>query len=89
MYKNGKKSQKITNLLDYKDDNDPKFQTKKWHIINDQNNGQYGIGDERDSTIKFSTEVVKTFLVYYSDAYILLTGNVIVVGGDDNTKGSL
>ena len=61
-------SQKITNLLDYKDDNDPKVQTKKWHINNDQNHGQYGKGDTNDSTIKFSTEVVKPFLVDYSDA---------------------
>ena len=35
-------SQKITNLLDHKDDNDPIFETKKWYIINDLNNGQYG-----------------------------------------------
>ena len=28
-------SQKIINLLDHKDDNDPKFQTKKWYILND------------------------------------------------------
>ena len=28
-------SQKIINLLDHKDNNDPKFQTKKWYIIND------------------------------------------------------
>ena len=55
-------SQKIINLLDHKDDNDPKFQTKEWYIINDQNNGQY----DEDSTGKLSTEVVKPFLVDYS-----------------------
>ena len=38
-------SQKIIYLLDHKDEDDPKYQTKKWHIINDQNNGQYGKGD--------------------------------------------
>ena len=55
-------SQKIINLLDHKDDdNDPKFQTKKWHIINGQNNGQYSMGDSNDSTIKFSTEILKPF----------------------------
>ena len=42
------------------------FKQKKWYIINDQNNGQYGKGNENDSTIKFSTEVVKPFLVDYS-----------------------
>ena len=45
-----------------------KFKQKKWHINNDQNHGQYGKGDTNDSTIKFSTEVVKPFLVDYSDA---------------------
>ena len=36
-----------------------KFPTRKWYIINDQNNVKYGKGDENDSTIKFNTEVVK------------------------------
>ena len=56
-------------------------------IINDQNNGQYGKGQQNDSTIKFYTEVIKPYLCdYLSDAYILVTGNMTVVGGDDNTK---
>ena len=55
-------SQKIINLLDHKDEDDPKIHTKKWYIINDQNNGQYGKGRENDSTIKFSTEIVKPFI---------------------------
>ena len=80
------KSQKIINLLDHKDDDDPRFQTKKWYIINDQNNGQYGEGDENDSTVKFSTDIVKPFLVDYSDAYILVTGDIKVVDGDDDTN---
>ena len=54
-------SQKNINLLDYRDEDNPKFQTKTWHVINDQNNGQYGKGDENKPTIKFSTEVVKSF----------------------------
>ena len=84
MHKNG--IIKIINPLDHKDDNDPKFQTKKWHIINDQNNGQHGIGDSNNSTIKFSIEILKAFICDYSDAYILLIGNITVVGGDDNTR---
>ena len=31
-------SQKIINLLEHKNEEEPKFQTKKWYIINDQNN---------------------------------------------------
>ena len=79
-------SQKIINLLNHKDEDDPKFLTKKWYIINDQNNGQYGKGSENDSAIKFNPEVVKPFLVDYSDAYILVTGDIKVVGGGDDTN---
>ena len=39
-------SQKIIHLLEYEDEDNPKFQTKKWYVINDQNNGQYGKGEE-------------------------------------------
>ena len=78
-------SPKIINLLEHSDYDDLKFQTKKWYIINDQNNGQYGKGNENDSTIKFSTEIVKS-LVDYSDAYILVTGDIKVVDGNNNTN---
>ena len=78
-------SQKIINLLEQADSEDLKFLTKKWYIINSQNNGQYGKGNQNDSTIKFSTEIVKSFLVDYSDAYILVTGDIKVVGGNDDT----
>ena len=54
--------------------------------INDQNNGQYGEDDINDNTIKIDTEAVKPFLCDYSDAYILVTGDITVVGGDVNTK---
>ena len=79
-------TQKIINLLENSDDEEVNFQTKKWYIINDQNNGQYGKGNENDSTIKFNTEVIKPTLSDYSDAYILVTGDIKVIGGDDNTK---
>ena len=53
-----------------------KFATRKWYIINDRNNGQYGRGNENDSTIKFETKVIKPNLCDYSDAYILVTGDI-------------
>ena len=56
------------------------------HFINDQNNGQYSEGDENDSTINIGTDVVKPFLVDYSDAYILVTGDIKVLGGNNDTK---
>ena len=46
-------TQKIVNLLNYSDNESLKFATRKWSIINDQNNGQYGEGNENDSNIKF------------------------------------
>ena len=79
-------SQKIKNLLDHKDGDDLKYQTEKWYNINDRNNGQYDEGDGNDKPIKIDTEVVKPFLYDYADAYILVTGDIAVVGGDGNTK---
>ena len=79
-------SQKIINLLEQSDEDDLKFKRKKWYIINDQNNGQYGKGNQNDSTIKFSTEIIKSFFVDYSEAYILVTGNITVADGNNNTK---
>ena len=67
LYKDGR--QKIINLLEESDDDDLKFQTRRWNIVNDQNNGQYGKGDENNHTIKFNTEVIKPNLIDFSDAY--------------------
>ena len=35
------------------DNESSKFATRKWYVINDQNNGEYGEGKENDSSIKF------------------------------------
>ena len=80
------KAQKVINLLENSDDKESNFQTKKWYIINDQNNGQCGRGDENDSTIKFNSEIIKSHLTDYSDAYILVTGDIAAVGEDSNTR---
>ena len=79
-------SQKIINLLNNNDIESQKPTTKKWYIINDQNNGQYGEGNGNDSTIKVETKVIKHNLCDYSDAYILVTGDIIVNEGDANTN---
>ena len=53
-------AQKIVNLLEESSDEElSEFAKRKWYIINEQNNGQYGEGGENDSTIKFETEVIK------------------------------
>ena len=63
-----------------------KFTTKKWYIINDQNNRQYEVGNENDSTIKFETKVIKPSLCDYSDAYILVIRDIKVtnIAADTN-----
>ena len=79
-------TQKIVNLLNGSDNETSKFATRKWYIINDKNNGQYNRGNENDSSIKFETKVVKLNLCDYSDAYILVTGdiNVAIVAANTN-----
>ena len=71
-------TQKIANLLNDSYNESLKFVTRKWYIINDQNNGQYGIGNENDSTIKFKTKVIKPIFCDYPDAYIHVTGDTNV-----------
>ena len=78
-------TQKNINLLNCSDNESSKFATRKWHIINDQNNVQYGNGDENGTTIKFETKVIKSNFCGYSDAYVLVTGDIAAVGGDQNT----
>ena len=79
-------SQKIINLLDHKDEDDPRFETRKWYIVNDHNNGNYSPSDDVRSIVKFDTEIVKPFLCDYSDAYILVSGNIKAQNGNDATR---
>ena len=79
-------TQKIVNLLNDSDNESSKFATRKWYIINDQNNGQYGRENENESTIKFEIKVIKPNLCYYSDAYILVTGDIKVADVAANTN---
>ena len=80
------KTQKIVYLLSDSDNESSKFATRKWYIINDQNNKQYGRGNENGATIKFNTEVIKPNLCDYSDAYILVTGDIKVADVAANTN---
>ena len=79
-------TQKIVSLLNDSDNESSRFVTGKWYIVNDQNNGQYGRGNENDSTIKFETKVIKPNLCDYSDAYILVTGGIKVEDIAANTN---
>ena len=65
-------TQKITNLLNKSDLDSKKFVTKKWCIINSQTTPPYNIGYSN----KFDTKVIKPNLRDYSEAYILVKGNI-------------
>ena len=51
-----------------------KFVTRKWKIVNDNSKANYGAG----SKIIYDTEVSKSNLCDYKDAYILVIGNITV-----------
>ena len=78
--------QKIANLLGNDDSESSKFATRKWYVINDQNNTNCGERNEDGTTVKFETQVIKSNLCDYSDAYILVTGDITATGGDANTR---
>ena len=79
-------TQKIVNSLADADNESSKFATRKWYFINDQDNIDYGEGNEDSTTVKFETKVIKSNLCDYSDAYILVTGDITATGGDANTR---
>ena len=75
-------TQKIVNLLNGSDNENSKFATKKWYVIDSESKGNYS----QDDPIKFLTKSLESSLCDYSDAYILVTGNITVTGGNANTK---
>ena len=68
--------QKITICLDTAfDDKDlPRFFTKKWSKVFDQSEKNYSPNKE----IRIKTSILRPDLCDYSDAYILVEGNIIV-----------
>ena len=76
-------NQNIINLLD-KDDTDSKhFATKKWYIINDENNTNYGVnkdtGADNPDTIKYDTRVLKSNLCDYAFWLMVLLEQLILL----------
>ena len=86
-------NQKIFNLLDKIDTDSKHFATKKWYIINDENNTNYGVnndtGADNPDTIKCDTRVLKPNLCDYAEAYILINGTIRETGGNNNTRLAL
>ena len=67
-------NQKTLNLLN--EASDSKFTTRKWNMVNDQSNANYDIGNK----IIYNTEVLKSNLCDYNDAYILAKGDIAITG---------
>ena len=68
--------QKIVNYLDTISDNKdlPKFVTKKWTEVYDQSQRNYDVNKE----IRIKTSMLRSDLCDFSDAYIVVKGNIIV-----------
>ena len=72
--------QKIANLLDSASNTPCKFRTRTRVEINDEIRGAYSLNKQ----IRFKTAMLRSSLCYYSDAYILVKGNIAV----NNTAGT-
>ena len=67
-------------MLNDSSNEESKFATKKWYVIDIQTtNGKY----KQCDTIKFEIETIKSSLCDYSDAFIVVTGNIIIAA-DNN-----
>ena len=86
-------NQKIINLLDKIDTDSKHFATKKWYIINDENNTNYGVnkdtGADNPDTIKYDTRVLKPDLCDYAEAYILIGSTIREAAVNANTRLAL
>ena len=85
--------QQIISLLDKIDTDSKHFATKKWYIINDENNPNYGVDKDTASnnpdTIKYNTRVLKPNLCDYAEAYILVDGTIRVTNALNATRLAL
>ena len=73
-------AQKIINLLNDSSNEESKFASKKWYVIDSQTTkGKHKQGD----AIKFETETIKSSLCDYSDTFILVTGYITVTANNN------
>ena len=66
--------QKIANLLNDTSNKPSKFRTRNWVEINDDIRGAYSPNKQ----VRFKTAMLRSSLCDYSDAYILVKGNIAV-----------
>ena len=74
--------QKIRNLLGHTENEYSKFATKKWYVIDSEFNGNYS----KDEEIKFLNRSIESSLYDYSDAYILVTGDITATPNNAATQ---
>ena len=61
-------------MLNGSDNENSKFATKKWYVIDSESKGNYS----HQNPLKFLTNSLESSLCDYSDAYILVMGNIAV-----------
>ena len=72
--------QKLVNFLNDKSNQPSKFRTRNWVEINDEARGTYSPNKQ----IKFKTSMLRSSLCDYSDAYMLVKGNITVTNTADD-----
>ena len=75
-------TQKIINLLNNTEDEYSTFATKKWYVIDSESKGNYS----HQNPIRFLTNSLESSLCDYSDAYILVTGNIAATPNNAATQ---
>ena len=75
-------TQKIVNLLNGSDNENSKFATRKWYIIDNESKGNYS----HENPIKLVTKSIESTLCDYYDAYILVIGDITATPNDAITQ---
>ena len=75
-------TQKIIYLLNGSDNENSKFATKKWNIIDSESKGNY----PHENPINFLTKPIESSLCDYSDVYIVVTENITATPNNAATK---
>ena len=74
-------TRKVVNLLNRSGNEYSKFATKHFYVIDSETKGNYS----HENPIKFLTSSLESSLYDYSDAYILVTGNIVVTNTNDTS----
>ena len=67
-------TQKIVNLLNGSDNENSKFETKKWYVIDSKSKDDFSQPDPKTSLTKWR----ESSFCDFTDEYILVTGNITV-----------